>query len=191
MAPPPEVSLPTSTLDPMQLPAPGFVRRLACLVYEGMLLFGVVVMAGYLYAALTQQRHALQGQEGLRAFLFLVLGIYFVWFWSGGRQTLAMKTWHIRLVDRDGRPLSQSRAAARYALSWVWFLPPLGAAAALGHLQAGLVSLWLAGSVLGQIIVARFLPGRQYLHDVLCGTRLVDVRPAAKASRDGAAQSQR
>lgn len=191
MAPPPEVSPPTTAAGGAPLPAPGFVRRLACFVYEGLLLFGVVVMAGYLYAALTQQRHALHGQEGLRAFLFLVLGIYFVWFWSGGRQTLAMKTWHIRLVDRDGQPLSQSRAAARYALSWMWFLPPLGAAAALGHLQAGLVSLWLAGSVLGQIIVARFLPGRQYLHDVLCGTRLVDARPAAKGSRVGAAQSSR
>jgi uncharacterized RDD family membrane protein YckC len=148
-------------------------------------------MAGYLYAALTQQRHALQGQEGLRAFLFLVLGIYFVWFWSGGRQTLAMKTWHIRLVDRDGQPLSQPRAAARYALSWIWLLPPLGAAAAFGHLQAGPVSLWLAAGVLGQVVVARFLPGRQYLHDVLSGTRLVDARPSGMPSPAGGAESPR
>jgi hypothetical protein len=35
--------------------APGFARRLACFVYEGMLVFGVVVLAGYLYGALTQQ----------------------------------------------------------------------------------------------------------------------------------------
>lgn len=189
MAPPPEVNAPPTGLGSVPPPTPSFVRRLSCFVYEGLLLFGVVVMAGYLYAALTQQRHALHGQEGLRAFLLLVLGIYFVWFWSGGRQTLAMKTWHIRLVDRNGQPLSQPRAAVRYALSWIWFLPPLGAAAALGHLQAGLVSLWLAGSIIGYVVVARFLPGRQYLHDVLSGTRLVDARPVGQASRAGAAQS--
>jgi uncharacterized RDD family membrane protein YckC len=190
MAPPPEERLPSAPLGSVEPAAPGFARRLACLVYEGLLLFGVLVMAGYLYAALTQQRHALQGQEGLRAFLFLVLGIYFTWFWSNGRQTLAMKTWHIRLVDRAGRPLSQPRAAARYALSWIWFLQPLGTAAAFGHLQAGPVSLWLAGGVLGQVVIARFLPGRQYLHDVLCGTRLVDARTPRTDGQKGGAESQ-
>ena len=43
--------------------------------------------------------------------MFVVLGIYFVWFWSRG-QTLAMKTWHIRLVDAQGRP---SPNCARWA----------------------------------------------------------------------------
>ena len=80
--------------------APGVGRRLASFLYEGVLLFGVVMIAGYLYSSLTQQRHALQGTLGLQLFLFVVLGIYFVWFWSHGGQTVAMKTWHIRVVDR-------------------------------------------------------------------------------------------
>jgi uncharacterized RDD family membrane protein YckC len=71
-----------------------------------MLLFGVVVVAAACCSALTQQRHALQGQVGLRAFLFLVIGIYFVWFWSRTGQTLAMKTWHIRLVTAQGGPVT-------------------------------------------------------------------------------------
>ena len=81
---------------------PSLLRRLACFVYEGVVLFGVVMIAGYLYSSLTQQRHALHGQWGLRAFLVLVLAIYFVWFWSHGGQTVAMKTWHIRLTAADG-----------------------------------------------------------------------------------------
>ena len=168
--------------------APGFVRRLACFVYEGMLLFGVVVIAGYLYGALTQQRHALQGQHGLQAFVFLVLGIYFTWFWSAGRQTLAMKTWHIRLVDREGCSLSQVRAACRYLLSWLWFLPALAGAGLAGHGDGVRVGLWLAGGVCAHVALACLLPGRQYLHDWLAGTRLVDARPVAGASR-GAAES--
>ncbi len=169
-------------------PTPGFSRRLACLVYEGMLLFGVVVMAGYLYGALTQQRHALQGQIGLQAFVFLVLGIYFTWFWSAGRQTLAMKTWHIRLVDSQGRALSQPRAAARYLLSWLWFLPALAGAGLAGHTDGGRVSLWLVAGMVAQVCVARFLPQRQYLHDRLAGTRLVDARTPA-GGHGGAAES--
>ena len=60
------------------LETPGVMRRLASFLYEGVLLFGVVMIAGYLYSSLTQQRHALQGQSGLQAFLFVVLAIYFV-----------------------------------------------------------------------------------------------------------------
>ena len=57
------------------------MRRLASFIYEGVVLFGVVFVAGWLYSTLTQQRNAQVGQHGLQAFLFLVLGIYFIWFW--------------------------------------------------------------------------------------------------------------
>ena len=109
--------------------APPLRRRMACWLYEGMLLFGVVFIAGYLFSTLTQTRHALDNRHALQAFLFVVFGIYFVWFWSRG-YTLAMKTWHIRVVDRQGRAISQTRALLRYVLSWLWFLPPLAAYAA-------------------------------------------------------------
>ncbi|MDM7457289.1 MAG: RDD family protein, partial [Tepidimonas sp.] len=88
------------------LPAPSLGRRMACWLYEGMLLFGVVFIAGYLFSALTQTRHVLDNRHLQQAFLFAVLGVYFTWFWHKG-QTLAMKTWHIRVVDRQGRPLTQ------------------------------------------------------------------------------------
>ena len=39
--------------------APGLARRLAAFIYEGVLLFGVTMIAGYLFSSLTQQRHAL------------------------------------------------------------------------------------------------------------------------------------
>ena len=102
--------------------APPLHRRMACWLYEGMLMFGVVFIAGYLFGTLTQTRNALDNRHGLQAFLFIVFGIYFVWFWSRG-HTLAMKTWHIRVVDRQGRLISQKRALLRYMLSWIWFVP--------------------------------------------------------------------
>jgi len=153
---------------------------MACWLYEGMLLFGVVFIAGYLFSTLTQTRHALDNRHALQAFLFVVFGIYFVWFWSRG-YTLAMKTWHIRVVDRQGRTISQTRALLRYVLSWLWFLPPLAAYAAgvpaltTLALQALWVVLWALAS--------RLHPERQFWHDALAGTRLVHLElptPARK-----------
>ena len=87
---------------------PSLRRRMACWLYEGLLLFGVVFISGYLFSTLSQTRHALDNRHGLQAFIFLVFGVYFTWFWHKG-QTLAMKTWHIRIVDAQGRALTQKR----------------------------------------------------------------------------------
>lgn len=154
---------------------PPLPRRMACWLYEGMLMFGVVFIAGYLFGTLTQTRNALDNRHGLQLFVFLVCGIYFVWFWHKG-QTLAMKTWHIRVVDRAGRPVTQARALLRYLLAWVWFVPPL-AVLALLELPAGPIALVLIGWVLAWALLSRLRRDRQFWHDAWAGTRLVDVRP--------------
>lgn len=151
--------------------APPLPRRMACWLYEGMLLFGVVFIAGYLFSTLTQTRHALDNRHLQQAFLFVVFGIYFTWFWAKG-QTLAMKTWHIRVVDRQGLPLTQARALLRYVVSWLWFLPPL-AAGGVYALPGGEVAVLVVGWVAVWALLARFHPQRQFLHDALADTRLV------------------
>jgi uncharacterized RDD family membrane protein YckC len=165
---------------------PGLARRLACLVYEGILLFGVVMIAGYLYSSLTQQRHALIGTTGLQAFLFVVLGIYFTWFWAQGRQTVAMKTWHLRLMTRDGQPLTQTRALARYVASWLWFLPALAATGLAGWRSGGAIALALLGGMAAYVVLAAVTPSRQYLHDLICGTRMQTWRPPRPGQNPGA-----
>ncbi len=141
-----------------------------------MLLFGVVMLAGFIYGVATDQRHALQGQRGLQWAVFLVLGAYFAGFWSRQGQTLAMKTWHIRLVDRRGGRVGPWRALLRYGISWIWFVPALVYVEIQGVRGGGAVSLALLGGVSFYAALSRFLPGRQFLHDLLCGTRLVDTR---------------
>ena len=150
---------------------------MACFAYEGVLLFGVLMVAGYLFSSLTQQRHALAGRHGLQAFLFVVLGIYFGWFWSRGGQTVAMKAWHIKLVDRNGQPVSQSRAVARYLMSWLWFAPALLVVWLSGVRSPSGPFMALGMGVLAYAMLALLLPSRQFLHDVVCGTRLVSSRP--------------
>lgn len=158
----------------------GIARRMAAFLYEGVLLFGVVFTGGYLYAALTQQRHALQGQLGLQLFLFLLLGLYFAWFWSHGGQTVAMKAWHLRLVDQQGRALRFPRALLRYLASWLWFLPALLSMHVLGLHGAGAIFGTLCAGVLAYAGLVCLHPRRQFLHDALCGTELVTQRPAKR-----------
>mgnify|MGYP006182371287 CR=1 FL=1 len=50
-----------------------------------------------------------------------MLGIYFTWFWHRG-QTLAMKTWHIRLVKENGERVGLAQAMLRYVLCWFFNL---------------------------------------------------------------------
>jgi uncharacterized RDD family membrane protein YckC len=158
--------------------APRMLRRLACMVYEAMLLFGVVMVAGLLYGVLTEQRHALQGSAGLQLVLFVVLGAYFAGFWATSGQTLAMKTWHIRVQTLDGRAPPWPRAVARYLASWLWFLPALASAHFTGLRSVPFMALMLVTGMAGYLLLARLRADRQYLHDVLCGTCLVDTRVA-------------
>ena len=165
---------------PSSLVTPRLWRRLACFVYEGVLLFGVVMIAGLIYGVVTQQRHALVGAFGLRVFLFVVLGAYFIGFWSRSGQTLAMQTWHIRLVTRGGQPVTRWRALCRYLLAWLWFVPAL-AALKLAGLQGALPAfVAIAAGVLAYAGLTRLHPDRQYWHDAVCGTRLVAWKPPPK-----------
>ena len=169
------------TAEP-SLVAPGLRRRMACWLYEGLLLFGVTFISGYLFSTLSQTRHALDNRHGMQAFLFLILGIYFTWFGHKG-QTLAMKTWRIRLVDAHGQPVSQQRALLRYVLSWVWFLPPLAALAPFG-LSGAEVLVLCGGWVAIWALSSRFQPEGQFWHDVWAGTRLVHHDPQALAAAE-------
>ena len=167
----PPVPNPLSAVVEHPLQAPPLVRRMACWLYEGILMFGVVFIAGYLFGTLSQTRNAMDNRHALQLFLFIVFGIYFVWFWARG-QTLAMKTWHIRVVDAAGRPITQRRAFVRYVLSWLWFLPPLLAVAPFA-LTVAEITVLVLGCVAVWALLSRFHPLRQFWHDAWAGTRLV------------------
>lgn len=47
---------------------PSLRRRMACWLYEGMLIFGVMFIADYLFSTLTQTRHALDNRHSQQFF---------------------------------------------------------------------------------------------------------------------------
>ena len=157
---------------------------MACWLYEGMLLFGVVFTAGLLFSIVAQMRSGIDDRQWLlKAFIFVVFGIYCTWFWSRG-QTLAMRTWDIRVVDRYGRKPTQGRAMIRYIYSWLWLLPPL-AALESRHFSVAQLAVVFAGWVTFWALLSLLHPQRQFLHDVLAGTRLVPAPRQAVGDNRG------
>lgn len=169
---------PSLTVTDSTLPAAPLKNRLLCMVYEGMLLFGVLFISGWLFSTLLQQRHALVLRHAQQAWQFIVLAAYFSWFWTHGGQTLAMKTWRVRIVTREGHALRWPRALLRYLLAWGWFVPGL-AAASLLQVQGWMLMLLPALNFALWAAAARLDPDRQFIHDRLARTR-VALAPAAK-----------
>lgn len=156
---------------------------MACWLYEGMLLFGVMVSAGLVYfvaaywlAGFAPGDMHIQPQlkSGLQAVSFFVLGLYFTWMWHRG-QTLAMKTWRIEIVDESGRRVSRKTAFKRYLASWLWFLPPIIASVPF-KLTPTEVGVLTSGWVVTWGLLSKFHPQKQFLHDALAKTRLISTR---------------
>ena len=129
---------------------PGIGRRLLAMAYEALLVFAIAFVASIAFYGAAQGRLAGAMRLLFQAYLFLVLGFYFVACWSRGGRTLALQTRRMRVVRSDGAPLGVGRALLRYALAWI-SLVPLGAG-----------FLW-----------ACFDRDGQFLHDRLAGTRIV------------------
>jgi uncharacterized RDD family membrane protein YckC len=153
---------------PLATPA-GVWRRFMCAGYEGLVLFAVVIFFGYAFSAITRFEGHLPEAGFMRiafqVYLLGVVGGYFVWFWSRGRRTLAMKTLGVQLIDHQGNVLSPARALLRYLAALACIATPVGLAQMLG--SAALILLLLP------FLVALVLPSRSTLYDLIAGTRLV------------------
>lgn len=156
---------------------PSRLRRFACMMYEAVLLFGVIFLASYLFDTLTQSRDALMLRHGRQAIVFIAVGIYFIMCWRKRGQTLPMKTWNIRLVDRNGASPSTERLILRYILLWplplLAALLVLGASRLTGYSSTDLLIIFAPFTI---FIWTWFDPEQQFLHDRLLGTRLADVK---------------
>lgn len=161
-------------------------RLFASMMYEGVLLFAVVFLAGYLLDTLTQSRSGLTLRSLRQGVLFVAIGVYFVMCWRYGGQTLPMKTWNIRLVDRDGQTPPLKRLILRYVLLWpIPLLAALlvqGASYLTGHRSTDLLIVFAPFALFFWTWID---PERQFLHDRLLGTRLVhtDVKAAKRTNK--------
>jgi uncharacterized RDD family membrane protein YckC len=120
------------------------------MIYESLLVTAVVFVASFLVIPVVGEMHAPWQRHLFQIYILGVLFSYFSAFWLRSGQTLAMKTWRIRLVKENGDRLSFRQAVLRFFLALV------------GLLAAGAGFWW-----------ALFDRDRQFLHDRILGTRLV------------------
>ncbi|QBI00535.1 RDD family protein [Pseudoduganella albidiflava] len=158
---------------------PSIRRRLVSMVYELLLAFAALFLPFLVFEFAVDASHAAAVEHGRQALAFFVLGAYFIHQWSRNGQTLAMQTWRLRVTQADGTALPPRRAALRYLLAWMWVLPALVASwafglehwHALGAIAIG-IALWSLTAFLDR--------DRQFLHDRIAGTRLVQLPKPAK-----------
>ncbi|MEP7156407.1 MAG: RDD family protein [Betaproteobacteria bacterium] len=166
-----------NTAIPGAMQAPSIRRRLAALPYEGLLVLALLLISAFPLAGL--KGITLQGAPHFfsQVYFFAVGAVYFTWFWRRGGQTLAMKTWKFRVVDAAGQPLTGLRAFCRYLATLVFYGPACVGLVLLffPNRVSPLVTMWLFLPIISCILWARFDPDRQFLHDRLAGTRLVNA----------------
>lgn len=131
-------------------PSPSFLRCLAAFIYESILLFAILFVAGIFYRALFGDPHADLQRHFFFIYCWLLVGAYFVYCWVKSGQTLAMKTWRIQLEARQENRLNWRQAMKRYLF------------ASFSLMFFGLGFAWRV-----------FDREKLFLHDRLSGCRLV------------------
>jgi len=134
------------------LSTPGFWRRLVCLLYEALILLAVIFIASFIFHLIFRDTQATYFKPLYQFYLLVIMGYYFIWFWTHGGQTLAMQTWKMRVVTVEHKILDKRKAMIRYLL----------AVTGISFLGIGLI--WA--------LIDR---EHQFLHDRLTGTRIIKV----------------
>lgn len=142
---------------PVALITASLLRRLASMVYDTVLVIALLLIATFPFVRLTGGSVTPVTSAVLQIYLLIVCAVYFLWFWRHGGQTLAMKTWRIRLVSVEGPVPSLPRLLLRFV------------AALLGIACAGIGLIW-----------ALWDRDHQFLHDRIARTRLIHVSGAPR-----------
>ena len=165
---------------PLQPTCAALLPRLGAALYELLLVTALVFITGFLMLPLVSPGQAatatqltlppLPGRVALFCVLFSVVALYFTWSWTGGRRTLPLKTWRMRVAMPEGGPPSPKVALLRYLAAWIGPVLSLGVYAVLRDTGYGRAALaFLAFNFLWALAD----PARQFLHDRIAGTRIV------------------
>lgn len=103
--------------EQLQKQAPSLLKLGACFVYEMLTVIALSFACAWLFLWLAYDATHGAKRLLLQSFLWLAVGVYFVWCWVKSGQTLAMQAWHLRVVNQDNQPLTLNAAIARYVLA--------------------------------------------------------------------------
>jgi len=123
-----------------------FILRLyCCLLYELIIQIGLWFIVTFFIIFLFNIK-----PNSLQFILWTSSGVYFIFSWVRGGQTLAMRAWKLKLTSPNN-------------CTWFYFARYL--LATLGFILFFVSFLW-----------AIFNKKNQYLHDFILGSKIIDVR---------------
>ncbi|TMO60113.1 RDD family protein [Pseudoalteromonas aurantia] len=147
------------------LPKAGLLRRLASLMYDGLVVIAFAMLTTIMYLFFIQSLISfdvlslgkyedvsalIQGSSllyGLRAILLVLVSVlFFSYFWTKSGQTIGMRAWRLKVQTPDGALLSWPKAILR------------SLTAVLG---------------LGNLLVLIDFKQKRALQDMICGTEVV------------------
>ena len=90
----------------------GLLRRLAAMVYDGLLVLALWLIT-LLTMVLANGGEAVFGAL-VQSVLLLEAFLFFAWFWLRAGQTAGMRAWRLRLVSNDGGGITLNQATVRF-----------------------------------------------------------------------------
>jgi uncharacterized RDD family membrane protein YckC len=108
-------------------------RRLAAIFYDVLVLGAVLFFASAVVVATLGGKAVAAGNPFFALYLIIVSYAYFGYCWVRGGQTLGMRTWNIRLLNRDNdRCISWRQSLIRFCTAiGSWLILGIGFLAAL------------------------------------------------------------
>jgi len=126
-------------------------KRLLSCIYETLICIAIAMLVTLVFIAIFGDATIGIKRTVLQLILWLSIGVYFVQSWVKTGQTVAMRAWRLKLVQRHQEALTLQQAALRYVLSTLLML-------------TGISIVW-----------ALFDQEGFFLHDRLLGTRIVEL----------------
>ena len=138
---------------------------MAAMLYDGLLILGIIFFASLMLFMLSGRSY-----EGplYQAFVYLLVGSFYSYFWHVRGQTLGMQVWKIKTISDTGEILTLSECAVRFFF------------ATISLVFMGLGFVWIL-----------FDPEKLSWHDRASGTRVIFLGADAYAkaqSQDGDAR---
>lgn len=109
------------------LPHCSLLRRLAAILYDSLLLLGILSLAAMVPLFFTGGEAVGYHNPWYQSYMFLVTFAFYAWFWTHGGQTLGMRVWRIRVVTLEGEPIGLWHSLLRFLVAIIsWLALGLG-----------------------------------------------------------------
>ncbi len=149
-----------------------FLRRLAAILYDLLLIAAVIFIATIPFIAIRGGEPVEPGDVAYQVTLVTVIYFFYVGFWSRKGRTLGMQSWGLQLEDSSGAVPSVAKCSLRFLAAFV--LPVVVALGVFYATSTFLYALYVGGTFVALGFLWQLIDKEKLTwNDHISGTRLV------------------